>query len=107
MSEDACILSSGADVYESAVLMCKPFHNLPLEATKLTFVLSRQGKYSGPHYLYRPRGKSLPELRKTCGLTGLLVIIEERERWEQRLAELYASNDYVEYKFVSVGPPSP
>jgi len=28
------------------------------------------------------RGKSLLELRKACGLTGLLVIIDEREPWE-------------------------
>jgi hypothetical protein len=31
------------------------------------------------------RAKSMPELRKACGLTSLLVIIEEREPWEQRL----------------------
>jgi hypothetical protein len=31
------------------------------------------------------RGKSLPELRKACGLPGLLVIIDERGPWEQGL----------------------
>jgi hypothetical protein len=36
------------------------------------------------------QGKCLPELRKACGLTGLLVITEERELWEQRLVKLYA-----------------
>jgi hypothetical protein len=56
------------------------------------------GLNSGPHYLYRPR----PGV-KACGLTGLLVITEERERWEQRLVELYAVMT-VEYKFVSVRP---
>ena len=56
---------------------------------------------SGPHYLYRPR----PGVKAclNCGLTGLLVITEERELWEQRLVELYAVMTE-EYKFVSVTP---
>ena len=35
------------------------------------------------------RGESLPKLRKACGQTSLLVITEGKERWEQRLIELY------------------
>jgi hypothetical protein len=36
------------------------------------------------------QGQSLPELRKACGLANLLVITEVRERWEERLVEIYA-----------------
>ena len=49
----------------------------------------RCGQWSSLPVQAQARGKSLPKLRKTYGLTGLLVITEERERWEQRLVELY------------------
>ena len=50
----------------------------------LRLKLSSQGEnqWSSLPVQAQARGKSLLELRKACGLTGLLVIIDEREPWE-------------------------
>jgi hypothetical protein len=49
------------------------------------------------------RGKSLPELRKACGLTGLLVSTEERALGA-RISRIICGNNYLEYRFISTRP---